>query len=133
MGDHPPDERGRPLRAGRGRAADGVVQPPRSAHVLRWRRPLWNERREHGPNRAREQRRGPSREPHAGDGLLMPPETRGSLMRAFGLSCALLFLAPALARYAAGEEPGRPVAMSRGAGDTSEIADSTWVDHDRQP
>jgi len=63
----------------------------------------------------------------------MRPETPGSLMRAFGLSCALLFLAPALARCAAGEEPGRPVAMSRGAGDTSEIADSTWVDHDRQP
>ena len=61
----------------------------------------------------------------------MRPEIRRRLV--LGLWCALLVFAPAVARGVPEDERAQPGAASRGAGDTSEIADSTWVDHDRQP
>jgi len=63
----------------------------------------------------------------------MRPGTRSCVVRALGLSCALLLFVPALARCAPEEGREPPGTPSRGAGDTTEIADSTWVDHDRQP
>ena len=55
------------------------------------------------------------------------------LARVLGPACALLLLAPALARGAPGDQHSQSGAPSRGPGPAREIADSTWVDHDRRP
>jgi hypothetical protein len=53
--------------------------------------------------------------------------------RALDLSFALLLLAPALAHSAPTDAPARTEALSISANVTAEIADTTWVDHDRRP
>jgi hypothetical protein len=58
---------------------------------------------------------------------------RSCLARVIGLSCALLLLAPALARSAPDDERVRADTSGPGTGYTAGIADTTWVDHDRQP
>jgi len=66
----------------------------------------------------------------------MRPLSGWHLARAQSSACALVFfllVAPALARGASEDEGAPNGAASRGAGDRSQIADSTWVDHDRQP
>ena len=63
----------------------------------------------------------------------MRVEIRRRLPRLLGLSWGLLLLAPALA-LCAPEDEGAPAGTpSRAAAISAEIADSTWVDHDRQP
>jgi hypothetical protein len=63
----------------------------------------------------------------------MRPVIRRWVSRGFGPSCALLLLAPAIARCAPEGQSVRVGVASRGAGYTAEIADSTWVDRDRRP
>jgi hypothetical protein len=62
----------------------------------------------------------------------MRREIRRRLARALGLPWTLLLFAPALALCAAKDERASAGGPTRGANDTT-IADSTWVDHDRQP
>ena len=59
-------------------------------------------------------------------------EIRHFLFRVLGTACAMLLLAPALARCAPEDERVRTGAPSHGAS-AVRIADSTWVDHDRRP
>ena len=53
------------------------------------------------------------------------------LSRVLGPSCALLLLAPVLARCAPEDEHAQIGGPPRGVGYAAEIAESTWVDHDR--
>ena len=54
------------------------------------------------------------------------------MARTLGLPCALLLVASAIAHGAAGDEPERIGVSSIRAGSSAQIADSTWVDHDRR-
>jgi hypothetical protein len=60
-------------------------------------------------------------------------EIRRCLSRALGPMWALLLLVPALVRGAPGDARVRAGASSSEPGFTAEVADSTWVDHDRRP
>jgi len=60
-------------------------------------------------------------------------QIRRWLARVLGLPCVLFLFAPALVHAAPEDEAVRVVAPSRAAGNTTEISNSTWEDHDRQP